>query len=241
MKPILEQYFNTTWEAWTLNPENEEWIVKIAKKIGLFYGFASIVSLLFVTQLAEKQWFRALGYTILGLGFLNLILLYFLYTKDKSYRPTEFLEYALQWGSPLLLIFHKRLNSNVLKLLCAAVFIAHGLYAHGVYQTPVNYYNMTMNSLHCSQAFAKQFLSIIGILDIIFSIALFWNKTFTISVLYMIVWGFLTTVARLYGNWYSEMWDLTLQQYFHEMLVRFPHFLLPISLFYVEKITKTQT
>lgn len=241
MKPILEQYFRISWEAWTLNLENEEWIVKVAKVVGLFYGFSALISLLFLTKLSEKQWFKYFGNFILIIGFLNLFLLYFLYSKDKSYRPTEFLEYALQWGSPLLLIFYNKFNINVLKTLCAAVFISHGLYALGVYQTPVSYYNMTMNILGCSQPSAKQFLIIAGVLDIVFSVGLFWKKTFKISVFYMVLWGGLTTIARLYGNWYLEMWELSIKQYFHEMLVRFPHLFLPLSLFYVEKITKFRT
>lgn len=241
MKPVLEQYFNITWEAWTLNPENEEKIVKVAKSIGVFYIFVAFFSLLYSTQLIEKQWIKRLGDIVLCIGLINLILLYFLYTKDKSYRPTEFLEYALQWGSPLILIFYNKLTINVLKVICAVVFIAHSLYALGVYQTPVNYYNMTMNSLQCSQTFAKNFLIVFGTLDIFFAFGLFLRPFFKISVFYMIVWGFLTSIARLYGNWYSEMWELVLQQYTYEVLVRFPHFLLPIGLFYVEKITNSET
>jgi hypothetical protein len=241
MKPILANYFGISWEQWTLNPENEQWIVNIAKKLALFYAFAALYSLFYLTSCNDNLWFKRLGNLIMSLGLLNLLLLYFLYTKDKSYRPTEFLEYALQWSSPLLLIFYKNINLTTLKLLCASVFIAHGLYAHGIYPTPVSYYNMTMNSLQCSQLFAKNFLNIIGMLDFIAAIGLFWSKSFKISVIYMIIWGAMTTVARLYGNWHQEMWELTIQQYFHEMLVRFPHFLLPLALFYVEKITLSET
>jgi hypothetical protein len=101
----------------------------------------------------------------------------------------------------------------------------------GAFTTPVTYISMTINGLSVSETFAKQFLFLIGILDIVFSICIFIPKLFKMSILYMIIWGFITTIARLYCNWYSSMWELSLQQNFHEMLVRFPHFLLPHLLF----------
>jgi hypothetical protein len=244
MKPIVENYFSISWERWTQNPENEEFIVAFAKKISVLYFISALLSLLLMTRFSAIKWVKILFQSFIFLAFLNLLLLYFLYSKDKSYRPTEFLEYALQWGIPLLLIFYKHLKANtleiILKILCAAVFISHGLYAVDYYPTPVTYISMTINGLNCSEDFAKSFLILFGVLDIVFSLGLFYSKTFKISILYLIIWGFITTVARLYCNWYHEAWELSLQQYFHEMFVRIPHFLSPFALFLIFVSKKSQ-
>ncbi len=244
MQPILEKYFSMSWEDWVSHPENEELIVAFAKKISLLYLAAAACCLLLLTRLAEWRWFKFISYSFLWLGFFNLLLLYFLYSKDKNYRPSEFLEFALQWGSPLLVIFYHYIKinyvENILKVLCVAVFLSHGLLAIGYYPTPVNYISMTMNGLHCSEALAKNFLLLMGILDMVFSIGVFFSKILKISILYFITWGFLTSISRLYCNWYGDMWELSMQQYFHEMLVRVPHFLIPFGLLLVFMSKKSQ-
>lgn len=232
MRPILERYFNISWEAWTLRPENEEIIIATAQKIALLYAVAALACLGFLFSLTAtfKNTFRI----IIGIGVLLLIFTYFLYAKDKGYRITEFLEYAIQWGAPLLLIFHDFLSEKklllLLKGLCAAVFFSHGLYAMEYYPLPVSYVNMTINSLGVGEAFAKFFLNSIGYFDISAAMLIWHHRTAKYIVYYMLIWGFLTTVARLYGNWYSDMWEISMQQYFHEVLLRFGHFLLPLSL-----------
>lgn len=243
MKPLLEQYFSMSWEDWTLNPDNENKIIAFAKIIGyLFFSGAGAALLLAVLRDLDRseidKVFKKhfilifISKILIFICFIHLIILYLLYCKDKSYRPSEFLEYALQWGTPLLLLFYSfftpKIFNTVVKILCAAVFVSHGLYALGVFATPVSYISMTINALHISESGAIVFLKAFGALDIVFSIGVFFPKTMKISALYFIVWGFLTAVARLYCNWYSDMWELSVQQYFYEMLVRFPHFLVPI-------------
>jgi hypothetical protein len=247
MKPLLEHYFSMSWEDWTLNPENENRIIAFAKIIGYLFFSGAVAALLLAALGAfakeestileirnPKKYFIFIFISkiLVFICFINLIILYLLYCKDKSYRPTEFLEYALQWGTPFLLLFHSfftpKIFYQLVKILCVAVFVSHGLYALGIFTTPVSYISMTINGLHISESAAIVFLKTVGVLDILFSVGIFFPKTLKISVLYFIVWGFLTTVARLYCNWYSEMWELSVQQYFYEMLVRFPHFLMPI-------------
>jgi hypothetical protein len=241
MKPLLAHYFSISWEDWTLNPDNENKMVAFAKIIGyLFFSGAAATLLLafyntFEPKINKKHFILIFISKLLIFScFVNLIILYLLYFKDKSYRPTEFLEYALQWGTPLLLLcssfFSPKIVHTVVKVLCAAVFVSHGLYALGVFATPVSYISMTINGLHISESNAVLFLKIAGALDILFSVGIFIPTIFHISVLYFIVWGFLTTLARLYCNWYPDMWELSIQQYFYEMLVRFPHFLIPFFL-----------
>jgi hypothetical protein len=238
MKPLLAHYFSMSWEDWTLNPAHENEIVAFAKIIGYLFFSGAIASLflaflkVFEFKSSKKQFILTfISKILIFICFINLIILYLLYFKDKSYRPTEFLEYALQWGTPFLLLyssfFSPKIVYTVVKILCVAVFVSHGLYALGFFTTPVSYISMTINGLYLSESNALLFLKIVGTLDILFSVGIFIPKVFKISVLYFIVWGFLTTIARLYCNWYSDMWELSMQQYFFEMLVRFPHFLIP--------------
>ena len=234
MKPLLENYFSISWKNWTTNVDNELIIQEMAFYSGLFFLATALGSVVLANRISLHKNLRFFAGAIVALGLLLLLLNYALYARDRSNHVTEFLEFALQWGSPLLLLIRTHITEKQLiigiKILVATVFFAHGLYAAGLLYTPANYVGYVMGTLPMTETEAKFFLEIVGIADMVFAVLIFSNRILKFSIYYFVIWGFLTTMARLYCNWHTDMWQISLQQYFHEMLVRFPHFLMPFAI-----------
>jgi hypothetical protein len=92
-----------------------------------------------------------------------------------------------------------------------------------------------MNGFGIDELSTKAFLWHIGIIDILAAIALFIPKIRILAIYYMIIWGFLTSMARLVGNYHDDLFFETFNQYWFQVVFRFGHFLVPIWLFYNQK------
>ena len=234
MKPLLENYFSLSWESWTGNVENEQIVRGIAVFSGLVFTAAALGCFFLVGKNAFSKNIRFCANLVVSFGLILLLVNYSLYARDKSNHTTEFLEYALQWGSPLLLISSKHISETQLirgaKILTGIVFFSHGLYATGFLYTPANYVSYVMGTFPVTETEAKFFLEIVGIADMVLALLILSESILKYSIYYFIVWGFLTTLARMYCNWHWDLWMISVQQYFHEMLVRFPHFLMPFAI-----------
>ena len=88
---------------------------------------------------------------------------------------------------------------------------------------------MTGNLLGLSGQSAIRFLNIMGIMDFIMAIGIFLpNKYGKWALMYCVVWGFLTSMARVFGNFYWEYPMESLHQWVYEAVYRAPHFLIPL-------------
>ncbi len=241
MSGIIEGLFNLSWDDYITNNEVDERIQNWIKGIGVFY-FICGWSVLFLERF--PKWVSRL----LWLGSLSLVFLAVLYCKEKFYSLGQFFEYALQFGSPVVLLFyfHKSIRIQnwllLLRILIALTFTCHGLYAYGYYPVPGNFVEMTISILNCSDEQALQFLKLAGILDFILSVLLFFPfKTARWALWYAIFWGFSTTIARIWANFYWEFpWE-SLHQWMFEMVYRFPHFILPVSCYLVWRNFRKKT
>lgn len=85
-----------------------------------------------------------------------------------------------------------------------------------------------------SESAAIQFLKVVGILDIIFSLVLFlpFRPAQHLALAYAILWGFMTAAARIYTNFYIEFWWYSLVHWLPHTLYRFPHFLIPAAVWW---------
>jgi hypothetical protein len=159
-----------------------------------------------------------------------------LLTITKNYKLGQFIEYSIQFTSPFLLlsfIKYKWIQQNllfILKLLIALTFVGHGLYAIGYYPVPGYFVDMVIRIFKCSESFARTFLTIAGILDMILAIGLFLpNKSIVkYCLIWAVIWGFSTAIARVVGNFYSDFIMRSLHQTIYEMAYRLPHGLLPV-------------
>lgn len=166
------------------------------------------------------------------------MLLAALYAKERFFFAGQFLEYSLQFSTPFLLAYlagGKALTSvfiRIVKVAVAITFVSHGLYAIGYYPRPENFQTMVITILQVENTTAAWFLNLAGALDFLFAVLLFvpWKNIDLIAASYLTFWGVMTTLARVWAFVYWEFLAQSLEQWLHESVYRFPHFLLPFSL-----------
>ena len=112
----------------------------------------------------------------------------------------------------------------------ALTFIGHGLFAVGLHYQPGNFMQMTMNILGFDRIQASIFLLTVGLLDFIVVLGLLSSKTRIISLSYMILWGFLTALARSVFMLNEVSLAETFINYTPMTILRFPNSLLPLLL-----------
>ncbi len=138
--------------------------------------------------------------------------------------------HAIRFIVPLYLIFQQVLSSQIIIWGLAMTFIGHGIEAIMKHPEFADYIFHGWNSFLSStlaptQSLVHQILFAIGIVDIIVALALF-TRFRKLGLAYMAVWGFLTAAIRLH-------FDPLLGPY--KMLLRSPHWLIPIYMLLLEK------
>lgn len=236
MTAVVSGGLGLTWEEYLKHPDANQVIQRIVIMLGIVLLFCAIVAL----ANFKKGFTRLSAYT----SFLILIFIAFLYHLEKFQTAGQFFEYSLQFMTPLIFWFYVKNGITnqwvlLLKICVALTFVSHGLYALGFYPVPSNFVSMTMHILPVNQATAISILLLAGILDLIFSVGLFLKGwVFKGSVLYCIVWGGLTTAARILANVDFSMFGRTMHQWWFESMYRLPHFIIPIVLYLVWKAQK---
>jgi len=195
-------------------------------------AFVILAGLLFV-------WNKPNSWSIKGLFFLSITLLGLACIKfiDSGYQLAQLIELALQVSMPALLALAlSGINKERLyawfRLAIALTFLGHGWYALGIiYAQPPHFIEMTVNSLGflgMTTEIAPHFLLAAGIMDMLVVIGMFFPGLVKFSAGYAVIWGFLTSAARIaaYVRFGSEFWSLLLR-YLPEFLVRVPHFAIP--------------
>ena len=236
MKGLVEKFGSLSWDEYVTHPAGDIWFQKFVFVQGIFYLVCVLVAV-FIKKL--PKWCR----WVLVIGALDLVFLALLYMKDKFYHFGQFFEYSLQFGSPLFLVwFLKKGNlSNSLifwmKVAFALTFTCHGLYAIGYYPQPGTYMTMVYNIMGLDKEGMDLFLSIAGILDFVvaFSVFILKGKWLRAALWYAVVWGVLTTLARIVGNFYWDFPLESLHQWVYAAVFRFPHFLIPLGLVLLAK------
>ena len=228
-------FFGTEWQDYITNPETDIWIQRLIQFHGLIY-LTGAISVFFLYKLPKyiSKW------TMILCSFL-LFLLAGMYAKEKFYSLGQLLEYALQFSSPILLwvFYNQSINREqwyrIASWATALTFTCHGLYAINYYPRPGNFVDMVLNILPIGEEQAFLFLNIAGVLDFAIAIGLIfstkkWHKPFLI---YAIFWGVLTTLARLFAYIDFNAFNTSFAQWFHESLMRSPHFLIPLALYFL--------
>ncbi|NRA49852.1 MAG: hypothetical protein HRU12_12025 [Phaeodactylibacter sp.] len=231
MEGIIQTVLGMDWQSYVTHPKTDLWIQDLVFGTGVFYVIAGIVAATIL------RWGRP-GRIILWASSLGLMILAALYCKEKFYFLGQFFEYALQFTAPAILAWvavdpEKRLNKKllfVLKVAIAFTFTCHGLYALGYYPRPGYFVFMVMSITGVDEVGAARFLEVAAILDFVLSVLIFLpGKVARIALAYAVFWGFSTTIARPWAYAYVTTWDTLLLQWAHEAIMRFPHFLGPIT------------
>ena len=176
----------------------------------------------------------------------GLFLLALLYWKEKSYQTGQLIEYSLQIGAPLFLLWalqgYTARRWWVVRGAIALTFVGHGLYAVGYHPQPGFFLQMTMSGLSVSQATAAVILITAGVVDFLaaFLLLLPQRRLARIGLYYCVAWGLLTTLARIWSN--AELYglDSLLNRWVWESLFRLPHFLVPLALLFAWKRSATE-
>lgn len=235
MKDLVSLVLGLSWSDYVGNPLYDERIQLFSQGIGWFYILAAGAAL-------GIQWFPRLARAILSTASGTLLILALIIWKEQGWQIGQLLEQSLQWATPLLLAMTSKgsISDQWIRLgtriVIASTFIGHGLYALGYYPIPGNFLEMTMRSLNIGEDPARQFLFLIGILDVLAALGVLWPKRFrTVIFTYLIAWGLLTSLARVWGYFSFDFIENWLQMWVYELLIRFPHFLVPWFLWLSER------
>ncbi len=239
LEGIVTSLTGDTWQNYVTNKSFnvDQFIDGLGVGIGIFWMLCA-VAVLFL----KEAW--KLGKWLLYLASFSFALLALLYFKDKFWQVGQFFEYATQITAPLILVHalyggqNTPLFRTTLKVIIATTFICHGLYAYAYYPQPGVWIQWCMDILFFkNDEAASQFLIIMGALDFLAAILLFipFKWTFSIAVWYCIIWGFLTSLARLVGNFYIDIFWVSLHQHAYETLYRLVHGGIPLLLWWSTK------
>jgi uncharacterized membrane protein YphA (DoxX/SURF4 family) len=226
LKPFVEAIVGTDWQTYVNSPKLDVFIDSSVLAFGILYLLSAFAVIFYskITRLAKY---------IIILGGVGLLLLAFLLLSDRFYQFSQFFEYSIQFSIPFLFVFYNknRIQKHlilILKLLIAAVFIAHGLYAVGYYPVPGHFLAMVIDILGLSEQGARNFLVVAGILDFIGAILIFVPKVARYALIYLAIWGFLTSFARVIAGFsFDFFWEL-IHLNLYQTIYRLPHGILPI-------------
>ncbi len=235
MTGVVESWLGMNWGEYVSSLEIADRIdgfVRIQGWVFLFFGLCCLIPL--------RKWCGS----IYLVGAVNLGLLAWLKYLDGGTGIGMLLEHASQFCIPVILYFALYSGKGwcggtnlIAKVSIALTFVFHGFFAIGFYSDitwfshpmPQSFPEMTMACLNLeSETAAERILLVAGIVDIVAAILIFvpafpqW-----IPLGYMIVWGFLTALARPWSH------PDSLDAWVPEMLYRAPHFGLPLILLFL--------
>ncbi len=235
MAPVIEALTPWTWHEYVTNLAVDETIQQWMVAVGFFYFVCALACLFYEKMPHWMRW-------PIWLGVAGQVVLALLYMKEFFLHTGQFFEYALQFSTPAFLILYfknQKFSPSLIfamKLATALTFICHGLYAAGYYPRPGVFTSMTMRILGGSESFAINFLTAAGWMDFVVALGIFlpkqWAKWF---LLYAAIWGLLTALARIVGNFY---WDFPLQslhEWAYHTVYRLPQGLVPLILWLMVK------
>lgn len=239
MNPVVKYIYQTDWKEYLTNPAWGDFHGNIVFGIGVYF-LLSILMVVFIKKIPPL-------FIKTNLWIISFILFFLAFSLfiGKGFQVGQWIEYSLQFCTPIFLLYYF-LSKNIskkyilfIKIATAFTFIGHGLYAIGYYPRPGNFVDMMIKGFGTTQSQSEILLDIVGYLDLIAAGLLFLpiKKIYKAALIYIIIWGFLTTLARVYANFSPGLGWYSLKQWLPEMLMRFPHFLIPAVLFFIQKKT----
>ncbi|MEZ4824855.1 MAG: hypothetical protein R3C61_00960 [Bacteroidia bacterium] len=187
---------------------------------------------------------KKLLYAIISGSSAILLLMTWVLWEGSRFEFAQLIEQTAQWATPLLLLYFLSFHAGksfsfpperLMIIVSALVFTGHGLYASGIYAQPGHFHFMITRILGISGAPASHFLHVAGVMDFIVSIGVFFPKVRRLCLMYMVIWGTLTALARVVA--YTEVNDLagTLILWLPQTVFRLPHGLLPLAALRAQK------
>lgn len=235
MRPIVERYFHTPWREYAVDLRIDRAIQAGMGVIGAIFGLSALVAVF-------PRFFPRPAWKLLLVSSGLLFFLAFLYWKEHNYQVGMLIEHALQVFAPFF--FYKLLvkgdinlsRERFIRWATALTFAGHGLYAVGFYPRPGHFTTMVINVFPLAPDVANQVLWAAGIMDFLAVVWLvFPIPGRQVFLWYCILWGFATSIARIWANFHIEFWSSILHQWLFEFVYRSPHFLIPIALLILDR------
>ena len=150
--------------------------------------------------------------------------------KQKDYAILQIFEFFIQLSIPVALLMVKQVDEAhltkikyILKVAISATFMAHGLFALGIFYYPTNFVDMTTGILGFTESQAKVFLTTAGILDLITAALIYFPKTTKIALSYALIWGLLTALARVVYGFNADFMAVSIHDSLYGTVYRLPH------------------
>ena len=244
MSGIITRLSGQDWNWWVTSLEIDEKISYCVMIQGFIFLFFAALSLIPIRKKSYRY--------IYLVSVINLVFLAFLKYLDNRIGIGNLLEHATQFTCPLVLFLFtakgdfSKSTELLAKVSVALTFIFHGLFAINFghdwawlnHSRPGHFTEMVMLCLGIhEESSANQILFIAGILDFLAAILIFTKrKLIKMSLLYMILWGLLTSIARPWAHFNKSSIMESLNNWIPEMLLRIPHFAIPFCLLLALKL-----
>jgi len=207
--------------------------LSLAANIQIATGILFIVCLLIAAGM-DSHLGKLVSIIFLLAGSMMLLLQTIFSSMLQNWNVAQLIEHTIQWSLPLMLaaiisrqtISHRLLQG--MKWAIALTFTGHGLFAAGIFPVPAHFVFMTQSVLGISADAARSFLLIAGILDFTVAIGLFINRIDRIVVVYAIIWGTLTALARIVAYYDPALPAESLDRWLYETVYRLGHGGLPL-------------
>lgn len=217
------------WERYVANVASDQRVRRLGQGLGIVLLFVATVA---ATSRKATRWRSS----VLLLGSLLLFLPAACHFVDAGGIHTAWIERGSQYLSPLILLLAlgagvRHIATRGLALLAFCMtFGGHGLYAVGWHPTPGHFFGMVSAILGLGEQGSAIFLKTVGALDLMVCVTVFLPKLRTPSLLYGMVWGGLTALARPLAacSTAADFWGLDL--FLHETVLRLPHAAIPLFL-----------
>lgn len=226
MEPIVA-WWGWTWEAWVTDVTVSDGIDCLASAIGVCFA------LMAGAVLAPLRGRTALVVVVAMTALLSV-------TGCARWAAHQYdalwpLEFLLRLALPLMawLAWHRRAPSscqrNWLLVACAATFAGHGCYALGWYPTPLAFREMATAVLPLAGGGLTAFLIVVGVVDLLVAVMLWWPRVQQRVLLWMAFWGLATSALRLSAidPWFPGD---TLLPALGAWWERLPHVVVPLAL-----------
>ncbi len=238
---FMATFLNREWKGFLINNQINPAFVQTTHIIGICLLILTIY-VLFIHRIPKRFHY-----------FLFLIPLYYLPVFISQLAANSALinapiELMIQFGMPIALFFSLDDRISIfrlqffMKVVIAATFFSHGVFAIYLLPIPESFITMTRNIMDISTVDAIRFLKVVGWIDIICALLIFIPQVDILVTGYIIIWGIMTAVARFFGTAYYGDWFYHMNRWTPEFLIRICHFLLPLVLLqillkiYAEKI-----
>ncbi|MEM9379344.1 MAG: hypothetical protein AAGB93_05280 [Planctomycetota bacterium] len=219
------------WDAFVGSGADDGWVQRLVAWMAWPYVVCAVFALT-----ARRGARLQMAGLLVGTGCLAL-LAYARCVADQGQVPT-FIEHGGQILSPVLLVLaltagpNHRATVGVARVAVVSVFAGHGVYALGLWPTPATFHGMTSLILGTGHEATTALLRGVGALDLLVCLGLFFPGTRRSAALYAAAWGTLTALARPVAGMSTGLHHWGADQFLHEAVLRAPHALLPLFLFF---------